>query len=87
MSPRRSFRFKKGCFSRLYSDTTPSGHTCLDGPTKIVDLEKTVENKDVVRNLIQNFDRKGYIPSEEGTGKLRRRDFRLNQRLSKQNIY
>ena len=31
---------------------TPSGHTAIDGPTEIKDLDKTEENKTLVRNLI-----------------------------------
>jgi predicted SnoaL-like aldol condensation-catalyzing enzyme len=32
---------------------TPSGHTSVDGPTEIVDLDKTDQNKAVVRELIE----------------------------------
>ena len=35
-----------------YSSATPSGHTSTDGPTEITDLDKTEENKQLVRNLI-----------------------------------
>lgn len=35
-----------------YSDTTPSGHTSLDGATEITDLDRTGDNKELVRNLI-----------------------------------
>ncbi|MEL6671136.1 MAG: nuclear transport factor 2 family protein [Bacteroidota bacterium] len=37
-----------------YHDHTPSGHTSVDGPTEITDLDKTEENKALVRNLIQD---------------------------------
>ena len=37
-----------------YSTTTPSGHSSIDGPTKIEDLEKTKENKKLVKNLIKD---------------------------------
>ncbi|MEM6632527.1 MAG: nuclear transport factor 2 family protein [Bacteroidota bacterium] len=37
-----------------YSPKTPSGHTSVDGPTEITDLDKTEENKELVRNLIQD---------------------------------
>ena len=35
-----------------YSDTTPSGHTSVDGQTEISDLERTDENKKLVRDMI-----------------------------------
>lgn len=37
-----------------YANTTPSGHTSIDGPTEIIDIEKTEENKELVRNLIRD---------------------------------
>jgi len=37
-----------------YTDKTPSGHTSVDGPTEITDLDKTEENKALVRNMIQD---------------------------------
>ena len=37
-----------------YSDTTPSGHTTTDGSTEITDLEKTEENKQLVKKLIHD---------------------------------
>ncbi len=46
-----------------YSDSTPSGHTSVDGPTEITDLDKTEENKTVVRNLIEQVLMKGGDPS------------------------
>jgi len=37
-----------------YAENTPSGHTSVDGPTEVVDLEKTEENKALVRSLIED---------------------------------
>ena len=37
-----------------YSDSNPSGHTSVYGPTEITDLDKTEENKALVRSLIQD---------------------------------
>ena len=37
-----------------YSDSTPSGHTSIDGATEVTDLDKTEENKALVRNLIRD---------------------------------
>lgn len=57
-----------------YAPQTPSGHTSIDGPTEISDLEKTQENKQLVRNLIidvligetpENID--NYISDEQYT--------------------
>jgi predicted SnoaL-like aldol condensation-catalyzing enzyme len=36
-----------------YADASPSGHTAIDGPTEITDLDKTEANKALVRELIQ----------------------------------
>ncbi|MEM6724972.1 MAG: hypothetical protein AAF598_13110 [Bacteroidota bacterium] len=57
----------------LYSDHTPSGHTSIDGPTEVTDLDKTEENKELVRKLIQDALMEGgnpenlpkYISSEQ----------------------
>lgn len=38
----------------LYTPNTASGRTSIDGPTEIKDLEKTAENKILVRNFIQD---------------------------------
>lgn len=38
----------------LYSPTNPSGRSSVDGPTEVVDLDKTEANKQLVRELIQN---------------------------------
>ena len=49
-----------------YSATTPSGHTSVDGPTEITDLDKTEENKELVRQLIFNALMPGGDPSTIG---------------------
>ena len=54
-----------------YTAQTPSGHTKIDGPTEIKDIDKTEANKELVRKLVydvlmdknpQNID--NYISSE-----------------------
>ncbi|MEL7121392.1 MAG: nuclear transport factor 2 family protein [Bacteroidota bacterium] len=47
-----------------YCDQTPSGHTSVDGPTKITDLDKTEENKELVRNLIKDALMRGGNPND-----------------------
>jgi len=37
-----------------YSDSTPSGHTSVDGPTEVTDLAETDENKALVRAMIED---------------------------------
>jgi len=37
-----------------YTSANPSGHSSVDGATEITDLDKTDENKAVVRNLIED---------------------------------
>ena len=37
-----------------YCDETVSGHTSVDGPTEVKDLDKTDENKALVKNLIKD---------------------------------
>ena len=37
-----------------YAAQTPSGHTSIDGATEVTDLEKTEENKQLVRDLIRD---------------------------------
>lgn len=37
-----------------YSDSTPSGHTSVDGPTEVSDVDRTEENKTLVRALIED---------------------------------
>jgi len=45
-----------------YTNSTPSVHTSIDGPTEITDLEKTEENKETVRKLIMDgFMRGGKV--------------------------
>ena len=46
-----------------YAESTPSGHTSVDGATKITDFDKTEENKDLVRNLIKDGLMKGGNPA------------------------
>lgn len=55
------FRFEDGLIVEHWDNLTikaeqanPSGRTELDGDTKIVDLDKTEENKEVVRNFIND---------------------------------
>jgi predicted SnoaL-like aldol condensation-catalyzing enzyme len=47
-----------------FSGQTGSGHTSIDGPTEIVDLDKTEENKQLVRNFIQDILMSGGNPSK-----------------------
>jgi predicted SnoaL-like aldol condensation-catalyzing enzyme len=37
-----------------YSDSTPSGHTSIDGSTEVLDLDKTDANKVLVRSLVED---------------------------------
>ena len=37
-----------------YAPQTPSGHTSVDGPTEITDLDKTEANKQIVRDLVRD---------------------------------
>ncbi|MEM7797971.1 MAG: hypothetical protein AAF633_02170 [Chloroflexota bacterium] len=37
-----------------YSGSTPSGHTSVDGPTEVVDLDKTEANKALVRKMVED---------------------------------
>jgi predicted SnoaL-like aldol condensation-catalyzing enzyme len=37
-----------------YAPHTPSGHTSIDGPTEVTDLDKTEANKQLVRDLIRD---------------------------------
>ena len=54
------FRFEDGLIVEHWDNLTditppnPSGHTQFDGPTYIVDLEKTEDNKKVVEGFINN---------------------------------
>jgi len=47
-----------------YSDSTPSGHTSIDGPTEVTDLDKTEANKALVRNLIRDGLMRGGDPNK-----------------------
>ena len=47
-----------------YSEHTPSGHTSMDGATEIKDLEKTEENKALVKNLIKEIMMRGGDPQK-----------------------
>ena len=47
-----------------YADSTPSGHTSVDGATEIVDLDKTEENKALVRSLIEDVLMVGGDPTK-----------------------
>lgn len=35
-----------------YAPNTPSGHTSIDGPTEVTDLDNTAQNKQLVRDMI-----------------------------------
>lgn len=55
------FRFKDGKIAEhwdnlasLATEANPSGHTQIDGTTKITDLDKTEENKKLVKNFISD---------------------------------
>jgi predicted SnoaL-like aldol condensation-catalyzing enzyme len=48
----------------VYSDNTPSGHTSIDGLTEITDFEKTEENKQLVRDMIQDVLMPGGDPHQ-----------------------
>jgi predicted SnoaL-like aldol condensation-catalyzing enzyme len=37
-----------------FSDSTPSGHTSVDGPTEVKDFDRTQDNKALVRSLIED---------------------------------
>lgn len=53
------FRFENGQIVEHWDnlqekvEKTPSGHTMVDGPTEIVDLDKTAENKAIVKDFIE----------------------------------
>lgn len=47
-----------------FSSSNPSGHSSIDGATTIVDLDKTENNKEVVRNLISEGLMRGGDPSK-----------------------
>ena len=47
-----------------YTGSTPSGHTEIDGPTEVTDLDQTEANKLIVRNLIQDALMEGGDPAK-----------------------
>lgn len=47
-----------------YSASTPSGHTSVDGPTEITDLDRTEENKAIVRAMLEQM----LMPGGDPTG-------------------
>lgn len=47
-----------------FSSSNPSGHSSIDGATAIVDLDKTEDNKEIVRNLISEGLMRGGDPSK-----------------------
>lgn len=49
-----------------YCAATPSGHTSVDGPTEITDLDKTDDNKATVRTMIEQVLMTGGDPSRMG---------------------
>ncbi|WP_109831805.1 nuclear transport factor 2 family protein [Reichenbachiella versicolor] len=56
------FRFEDGKivehwdnFQETPTEPNPSGHTMIDGPTEITDLEKTEENKELVSQFVNNI--------------------------------
>ena len=59
------FRFEEGFIVEHWDNLAPiappnpSGHTQLDGPVKIVDLEKTQENKAMVKDFVTDVLMKG----------------------------
>lgn len=55
------FRFEEGKIVEHWDNLqetappNPSGHTMIDGPTEIQDLEKTESNKTLVRNFVEDI--------------------------------
>lgn len=47
-----------------YTDSSPSGHTSIDGSTDIVDLNRTEANKAIVRSLIEDVLMVGGDPTK-----------------------
>lgn len=45
-----------------FSPSNPSGHSSVDGPTEVTDLDKTEENKELVRNLLKDGLMRGGNP-------------------------
>ena len=52
-----------------YTDATPSGHTSVDGPTDVRDLDKTQENKALVRALIDDSCQMGTLTTSTSTSR------------------
>jgi predicted SnoaL-like aldol condensation-catalyzing enzyme len=50
-----------------YSDSTPSGHTSVDGPSEVIDLDRTDDNKALVRSLIEDVLMPGGNPDNVDT--------------------
>ncbi|NNC93374.1 MAG: SnoaL-like domain-containing protein, partial [Acidimicrobiia bacterium] len=46
-----------------YADSTPSGHTSIDGPTEVTDLDRTEQNKALVRAMIEDVLMAGGNPA------------------------
>jgi len=46
-----------------YEAATPSGHTSIDGPTDVTDLDRTAANKDLVRRMISDVLMPGGDPT------------------------
>lgn len=49
-----------------YCDKTPSGHTTVDGITELTDLDKTEENKELVRRFLKDAFMVGGNPQNLG---------------------
>lgn len=47
-----------------YAPSTPSGHTSVDGPTEVLDLDRTAANKALVRRLIEDVLMPGGNPGK-----------------------
>ncbi len=47
-----------------YVEATPSGHTSIDGPAEVEDLDKTQENKELVKNLLKDALMPGGDPTK-----------------------
>ena len=47
-----------------YSATNPSGHSSIDGPTEVKDLDRTEENKQLVKDLLFHALMEGGDPSK-----------------------
>mmetsp|Transcript_12301 Transcript_12301/g.34112 ORF Transcript_12301/g.34112 Transcript_12301/m.34112 type:complete len:261 (-) Transcript_12301:64-846(-) len=46
-----------------FNESNPSGHSNVDGPSEITDLDKTAENKQLVRDLLKNALMEGGDPT------------------------